>query len=112
MSQICHSARAYVLMPCLCASENPDFSSYIKGNQDFPDVDNGVTLLPGTQPSCFSGVRDNLPVFTAERTGNFDLPAYTETVYLIVSNKYTKGTVKRATKVCNLFCNIASKRVE
>ena len=90
---VCPYAYAYALV-------KPGFSRYIKGNHDFPDAgDNGVTLLPGTQPSCFSGVRGNLSAFTAERKGNFDVAAHTETVYLTVSNKYTKGTVKRATKM-------------
>ena len=59
--------------------------SYVKENQDFPDIRR--YLRSTWQPTRLSGIRGNLPVFTARVAGNLLVALY-GTVYLKVSNVY------------------------
>ena len=59
--------------------------SYVKENHDFPDIRR--YLRSTWQPTRLSGIRGNLPVFTARVAGNLLVALY-GTVYLKVSNVY------------------------
>ena len=59
--------------------------SYVKENHDFPDIRRYLRFT--WQPTRLSGIRGNLPVFTARVAGNLLVALY-ETVYLKVSNVY------------------------
>ena len=57
--------------------------SYVNENHDFPDIRR--YLRSTWQPTRLSGIRGNLPVFTARVVGNLLVALY-GTVYLKVSN--------------------------